>query len=67
VELLLDRDGERDKAGKEAKFQLVVSLATSGQAAAIVGHELDFLLREYVRLGPYYVAAQAQVAFEGAN
>ena len=67
LEFLLDREAERDKTGKEAKFQLLVSLANSGQQVRdLVGHELEFLLLEYVRMGPFYVAAQSQVAFQSA-
>jgi hypothetical protein len=66
LEFLLDREAERDKEGKEAKYQLLVELASSGDAKEIIGHDQDFLLREYVRLGPFYVPAQSQVAFQSA-
>lgn len=68
AEFLLDRDTERDKAGKEARYQLLASLAAhSRQVAELAGKELEFLLREYVRLGPYYVEAQSQVAFQSGS
>jgi 26S proteasome non-ATPase regulatory subunit 5 len=68
TEFLLDRDTERDKAGKEARWQLLVSLShAEQQVVELVGRELDFLIKEYVRLGPFYVAATSQVAFQSGN
>ena len=65
AEFLLDRDTERDKDGKDARYQLLVSLAsTIEEVTGLVGRELVFLLQEYIRMGPYYVAAQSQVAFQ---
>jgi len=66
LEFLLNRESEREKEGKEAKYELLVELASSGDAKEVIGHDQDFLLREYVRLGPFYVAAQSQVAFQSA-
>ena len=66
-ELLLDRAAERDKDGKDARYSLIQCLVESGDAKDIVGHALDILLREYVRLGPYYVQVQSSVAYEEQN
>ena len=64
-ELLLDRSTERDKEGKDAKFDLVTSLVESGDAKEVVGAELEGRLREYARLGPHHVQVESQVAYEG--
>lgn len=66
-ELLLDRSQERVKDGQDAKFHLMTCLTESGDSADTVGAEMDVLLREYVRRGPYYVQVQSQVAFEDGN
>ena len=52
--------------GGPMPFHLIQSLVETGDAKEIVGKELDFLLREYVRQGPHHVIAQSQVALEEA-
>ena len=64
-ELLLDRSTERDKDGKDAKYDLIQSLVESGDAKEVVGTEIDGRLREYARLGAHHVQVQSQVAYEG--
>ena len=47
-ELLLDRSAERNKDVKDAKYFVICCLVESGDAANIVGRDVDMQLREYV-------------------
>ena len=64
-EYVLDRSTEHSKEGKERKFELVQALAVSPTSVEILGQPYVVHLREYVNQGPFYVAAQSEVAMEG--
>ena len=66
-EYALDRSTEHSKEGKEGKFEMVRALAESPTSTEILGHPYMINLREYVNQGPFYVAAQSEVAMEGDN
>jgi len=68
LEYLLDRTTERgERAGLEAKYNIVTTLIASETAAANVAAELYQRLREYAREGPFYVRLESQVAFESGQ
>jgi len=64
-EFLLDRSGERDKMGREDKFNVVEAIVESREAKEILGPEMDMQMRQFVKEGPHYVQVQSQVAYEG--
>ncbi|GFR93137.1 26S proteasome non-ATPase regulatory subunit 5 [Elysia marginata] len=64
-EYVLDRTTEHSKEGKEMKFEMVRALADSPTATDILGQPYVIHLHEYVNQGPFYVAAQSEVAMEG--
>ena len=63
-EFLLDRAVETTKEGKDAKFQVVKVLAESPTMTDVFGRPYYVQLMEFFRQGPFYVRAQAEVAFE---
>ena len=67
LEYLLDRTTESDKAGKEHKYEFIVELVRSPFSKEVFEKPFSLRLREYEREGPFYVRAQAAVAFEGAD
>ena len=67
LEYLMDRKTETDKAGKELKYELIVELVRSPFSKEVFEKPFHLRLREYEREGPFYVRAQAAVAFEGAD
>ncbi|KAJ7372230.1 26S proteasome non-ATPase regulatory subunit 5 [Desmophyllum pertusum] len=67
LEYLLDRKTETDKAGKELKYGLIAELVRSPFSKEVFDKPFHLRLREYEREGPFYVQAQAAVAFEGAD
>uniref|UniRef100_A0AAQ6IHK6 26S proteasome non-ATPase regulatory subunit 5 n=1 Tax=Anabas testudineus TaxID=64144 RepID=A0AAQ6IHK6_ANATE len=67
MEFILDRSTGQTKEAKDAKFELVGSLACSSTAAEILGSQHYIHLRAYLREGPYYVSAVASVSTEGAD
>lgn len=67
LEYLLDRKTETDKAGKELKYELIAELVRSPFSKEVFDKPFHLRLREYEREGPFYVQAQAAVAFEGAD
>ena len=67
LEYLLDRTTESDKAGKEHKYEFIVELVRSPVSKEVFDKPFYLRLREYEREGPFYVRAQAAVAFEGAD
>lgn len=67
LEYLMDRKTEADKAGKEQKHELIVELVRSPFSKEVFEKPFHLRLREYEREGPFYVRAQAAVAFEGAD
>ena len=67
LEYLLDRTTETDKAGKEHKYEFIVELVRSPFSKKVFEKPFYLRLREYEREGPFYVKAQAAVAFEGAD
>jgi len=67
LEYLLDRKTETDKAGKEMKYELISELVRSPFSKEVFDKPFHLRLREYEREGPFYVQAQAAVAFEGAD
>ena len=64
VEFLLDRQAEPDKTCIERKFDIVKTICESSTAAEIFSHYSMALIREHVREGPWFIRAQANVAFE---
>lgn len=67
LEYLLDRKTETDKAGKELKYELIAELVRSPFSKEVFDKPFHLRLREYEREGPFFVQAQAAVAFEGAD
>lgn len=67
LEYLMDRTTETDKAGKEQKYEFIVELVRSPFSKEVFEKPFHLRLREYEREGPFYVRAQAAVAFEGAD
>uniref|UniRef100_A0A3Q1BPP3 26S proteasome non-ATPase regulatory subunit 5 n=1 Tax=Amphiprion ocellaris TaxID=80972 RepID=A0A3Q1BPP3_AMPOC len=67
MEFILDRSTGQTKEAKDAKFELVGSLASSSTAAEILGSQHYIRLKTYLREGPYYVSAVAAVSTEGAD
>ncbi|XP_017263021.1 26S proteasome non-ATPase regulatory subunit 5 [Kryptolebias marmoratus] len=67
MEFVLDRSTGQTKEAKDAKFELVGSLAASSTAAEILGSQNYIRLKTYLREGPYYVTAVASVSTEGAD
>ena len=67
LEYLLDRSTERDKEGKETKFEVVKALSEAYCTAEIFGNPALLSLKVYVREGPFYVRVQSEVAMEGAS
>lgn len=67
LEYLMDRTTETDKAGKEQKYEFIVELVRSPFSKEVFKKPFHLRLREYEREGPFYVRAQAAVAFEGAD
>ena len=63
-EYLLDRAVETTKEAKEAKFEVVRVLAESPTTRDVFGDPYYVQLMEFYRQGPFYVRAQAEVAFE---
>ena len=63
----MDRSTETDKAGKEQKYELIVTLLRCPFSKETFEKPFHLRLREYEREGPFYVRAQAAVAFEGAD
>lgn len=51
---------------KDAKFEIVKTLAESPTAATSFGNVTLLRFREFVHEGPFYVQAQTEVAIEGA-
>ncbi|XP_006890754.1 PREDICTED: 26S proteasome non-ATPase regulatory subunit 5 isoform X2 [Elephantulus edwardii] len=67
LEYIVDRSVERDKASKDAKYQLVKALANSKTIAEIFGNPNYLRLRTYLSEGPYYVKPVSTTAVEGAE
>lgn len=67
LEYLLDRSTETTKEGKECKFALVEALIKSPIIEDIYNVEAMFQLREYYKMGPFYVPTEASVVYEGAD
>uniref|UniRef100_A0A9L0IL34 26S proteasome non-ATPase regulatory subunit 5 n=1 Tax=Equus asinus TaxID=9793 RepID=A0A9L0IL34_EQUAS len=67
VEYVMDRSVERDKASKDAKYELVKALANSKTIAEIFGNPNYLRLRTYLSEGPYYVKPISTTAVEGAE
>ena len=66
-EYLLDRGTENTKEGKEAKYEIVHTLVNSPTAAHIFGNPYFVKLKVFEREGPYYLEAEAAVAFEESS
>lgn len=66
-EYLLDRSTEHEKEGKEAKFEIVRTLAESPTTVETLGRPYYIKVKEYYNEGPFYVKAQTEVAIEGGN
>lgn len=67
LEYLLDRKTETDKTGKELKYEFIAELVHSPFSKEVFDKPIHLRLREYEREGPFYVQAEAAVAFEGAD
>ncbi|XP_078605208.1 26S proteasome non-ATPase regulatory subunit 5-like [Branchiostoma floridae x Branchiostoma japonicum] len=67
VEYLVDRSTEKDKMGKEARYEVIKALVESSTALETFGSPFYLKLKEYYRQGPFYVRVQAEVAMEGSN
>ncbi|XP_024618170.1 26S proteasome non-ATPase regulatory subunit 5 isoform X1 [Neophocaena asiaeorientalis asiaeorientalis] len=67
VEYVMDRSVERDRASKDAKYELVKALANSKTIAEIFGNPNYLRLRTYLSEGPYYVKPISTTAVEGAE
>lgn len=67
IEFLLDRAVESSKLCKDAKFDVVRTLAESPTAAITFGNVILLRFKEFVREGPFFVQAQTEVAIEGAT
>jgi 26S proteasome non-ATPase regulatory subunit 5 len=67
IEFLLDRAIETNKICKDAKFEVVKTIAESPTAATSFGNVTLLRFREFVQEGPFYVQAQTEVAIEGAS
>ncbi|XP_054853235.1 26S proteasome non-ATPase regulatory subunit 5 [Eublepharis macularius] len=67
VEYVVDRSVDPDKSSKEAKYELVKTLASSKTSAEIFGNQHFLKLRGYMHEGPYYVKAISTTAVEGAD
>jgi len=65
IEYLLDRSCERDKTGREEKFNVLEAILDSGEAKGVVGEALDMQLRLFVKQGPHFVKVESQVATDG--
>lgn len=61
IEFLLNRNVEMIKACKELKYEIVKALATS----TTIDQPTLSRLQEFVKEGPFYVEAVADIAFEG--
>ena len=66
-EYLLDRNTEKSKEPKEAKYAVVKTLAESPTSLDIFGRPYHVRLRQFVNEGPFYVRVEAAVAFEEAS
>jgi len=65
-EFLMDREGERDKRGREEKFKVVQTILESREAKEVLGPDMDMHMKLFVKQGPHYVQVQSQVAYEEA-
>ncbi|CAG0899170.1 unnamed protein product [Darwinula stevensoni] len=65
LEYILDRCTEHEKAGKEGKYEVVSSIVSSPTALTVFGTEMLLPLRKYEREGPFFVAPDVNIAFEG--
>ena len=66
VEFLLDRNIAMSKQAKEVRYNLIKTLAENPTASdsSTMPSELLNRMRIYIKQGPFYVAAQAEVALE---
>ena len=64
-EFLVSRSSEQDKESKEWKYSLVevcVHVCESeGESKGMLNEEIMSELKEYLRMGPFYVGRQAEV------
>ena len=65
LEYILDRRTEHEKAGKEGKYEVVLSIVSSPTALSVFGTEMLLPLRKYEKEGPFFVAPDVNIAFEG--
>ena len=65
MEFLLDRRAESDKECLEIKFNIVKSLSESIHPESTTWSDYAMAqMRDHVREGPWFIRAQAAVAFE---
>lgn len=63
-EYLLDRSTAKDKAAKENKYELVKAIAEHDKAHENIVPEIMAKMKLYVKQGPFYVEAIAEVAMD---
>ena len=59
VEYLLDRKTERDKRGKEMKYDIIRTMAKSQYCEETMDGPVYLKLKQYVREGPFYVLTES--------
>lgn len=64
-EFLLDRLTECTKQGREAKFEVIKTLAESPFTASVFGNPYLVKLKAYCVQGAFFIRHQAEVAVEG--
>lgn len=67
MEYLFDRDAANDKTAKELKYEIIKNASEVKDALVIFGTPILIRLKQYVKEGPFYVKAQAEVATEGTG
>lgn len=66
-EYILDRNTEKSKDTKEAKYKVVKILAESPTSLNVFGRPYHMCLQQFCNEGPFYVRVEAAVAFEEAS
>ncbi|CAF1059797.1 unnamed protein product, partial [Didymodactylos carnosus] len=73
IEYLLNRQSEREKPGKESKYQIIKSLCSQeneelqAHIQNTVGNVTYLKFRRYANEGAFFVQPESNVAFDGAN
>ncbi|RWS10204.1 26S proteasome non-ATPase regulatory subunit 5-like protein [Dinothrombium tinctorium] len=64
VDYLMDRSTEREKAGKEAKYDIVVEIVQSPFGTFAFNRESLSRMKRYYHEGPFFVSTETAVAIE---